>query len=89
MIIKILKFAFNFLVWLDCGANFLLLGDPSETISSRTGRAMRSGKPKWFVPPLAKAIDSFFFKFFGQVNHVIEYIEHDEDFENELWSWIK
>ena len=86
---KIGKFLFNFLYWIDCGLNFLMLGDPSETVSSRTGRAMRSGKPKWFVPYLAKAIDWFFFRFFGQVDHVIMYIEKDENFEHEIWSWIR
>lgn len=83
------QFLFNILYWIDCGGNMLFLGDPSETISSRTGRAMRSGKPRWFVPYLAKFIDKLFNVLAGQRNHVINYIEHDEDFKHEIWSWIK
>lgn len=82
----ILQFLFNLLYLLDLALNFILLGDPSETISSRTGRAMASGRPKWFVPYLAKFIDTLFF---FEPNHSIENIEYDEDYEHELWSWIK
>lgn len=85
----ILKFCFNFLYWLDLGLNWLMLGDPSETVSSRTGRALRSGKPVKFAVIIGIIIDNLFFKFFGQVNHSINYIEHDESFEHEIWSWIK
>jgi hypothetical protein len=33
----------NWLIWLDCGANCLLGGDPQETISSRLGKAASRG----------------------------------------------
>lgn len=85
----IFKFIFNFLYLLDLAGNFILLGDPSETISSRAGRAMRSGKSKWFVPYLVKFIDKIFNMISGDKNHSIENIEHDEDYHLELWSWIK
>lgn len=85
----VFKFLFNWLYWLDLGLNWLLLGDPSETVSSRTGRALKSGKPKWFVPYLALVIDRIFYRLIGEKNHSLENIEWDEDFEHELWTWIK
>ncbi len=85
----ILRFIFNFFYLVDLAGNFLLLGDPSETISSRTGRAMVSGKPKWFVPYLAAFIDKIFNIFVGDQDHSEDNIEHDEDYHLELWSWIK
>lgn len=43
---KIKRFALNLLVWLDEGGNTLLLGDPGETISSRSAKAQAAGK-RW------------------------------------------
>lgn len=40
------RYGLNLLIWLDCGANTLLGGDPQETISSRLGKAARDGR-KW------------------------------------------
>lgn len=37
------KYLMNWLIWLDCGGNTLLGGDPRETISSRLGKAARRG----------------------------------------------
>ena len=89
VILLIWQFIFNFLYLIDLAGNFILLGDPSETISSRTGRALRSGRPRWFVPYLGAFIDKIFNVLFGQKDHSINYIEHDENFEHEIWSWIK
>lgn len=83
------KFLWNFLVYIDLGLNLLLLGDPSETVSSRVGRAMESKRPKWFVPYLCKFIDTVFYDLFKQVNHSYNHIERDESFKLEIWSWIK
>lgn len=85
----ILKFGFNFLYWLDLGLNWILLGDPSETVSSRLGRALKSGKPKWFVIPFAWFVDRIFYRLIGEKNHSVMNIELDEDYELELWNWIK
>lgn len=82
-------FIFNILLSIDQYANVWLLGDPDETISGRTGRAMVSGKPKWFVPLLHKAIDKLFNILDGQQNHCIDSIEPEETYPRELWSWIK
>ncbi|WP_248767761.1 hypothetical protein [Pseudomonas sp. MWU12-2345] len=43
---KIKRFGLNLLVWLDEGGNTLLLGDPGETISSRSAKAQMAGK-RW------------------------------------------
>jgi hypothetical protein len=83
------KYLFNILLSLDQFLNVLLLGDVDETISGRTGRAMASGHPKWFVPPFAKALDWVFFKWFKDDNHSYESIEFEENFRREIWSWIK
>lgn len=50
----------NILLGLDQFLNILLLGAPDETVSSRTGRAMRSGKPKVFVPIVYKILNKVF-----------------------------
>lgn len=83
------QFIFNFLLWIDLGLNFILLGDPSETVSSRTGRAIRSGRPKLVAIVFQKVIDWIFKVLFDQDNHSVNYIEHDEIFKHEIWSWIK
>jgi len=84
----VLKICFNFLYLLDLVLNTILLGDPSETVSSRLGRAIQSGRPKWFVYPFAKVVDFIFYKFIGERNHSLYHIEYDENYKHELWSWI-
>ena len=42
------QFLLNFLNWLDHTGNFLLLGDPDETISARVARAKLAGV-KWAI----------------------------------------
>jgi hypothetical protein len=83
------RFVFNLLLSIDQYANVLLLGDPDETISGRTGRAMLSGRPKWFVPYAHKAINKLFNILDGQQNHCIDSVEPEETYDKELWSWIK
>lgn len=82
-------FIFNFLYTLDLILNFLILGDPSETVSSRLGRALQSGRPILFAVILAWIVDFIFYRFFGDDNHSLDHIETDEDFEHEIWSFIK
>jgi len=43
---KLKRFFLNVLVWIDEGGNTLLLGDPGETISSRSAKAQAAGK-RW------------------------------------------
>ena len=80
------KLLFNFLYLLDLALNFLLLGDPSETVSSRTGRAISSGRPKRIARIFKFVVDNLFF---FEHDHVRNSIELDEDFEHEVYSWIK
>lgn len=87
---KIIKnFGFNLAYSLDQYGNALLLGDPDETISSRTGRALKSGRPKWWVRGFSKFVDFLAFKLVGETDHCLNSIEEDESGTKELWSWIK
>lgn len=81
------KYIFNLLIGFDQFVNVVLLGDPDESISTRTSRALRSGKPKWFVPPFARFVDWLFLPF--EKNHIENSFEENEYGERELWSWIK
>jgi hypothetical protein len=82
------KAGFNMLVSVDQFGNVVLLGDPDETISSRTGRALLSDKPRWFVKHIHYVIDEMFHMLLGQKNHCISAVEKDVH-KNEIWSWIK
>ena len=80
----------NLLLTFDQAINVLLLGDPDESISGRLGRSMRSGKPKWFVPPVAHFVDWLFWTIVKEKDHTLNAIEPEEmPIEKELWSWIK
>lgn len=86
---KVKQYYFNQLLGIDQYANILLLGDPDETISGRLGRALKSGRPKWFVKPLAKLVDWGAKALAGQSNHCLDSVESEEVYQYELWSWIK
>jgi hypothetical protein len=79
---------FNLLRSLDQFGNTILLGSTNETISSRIGRAIVSGKQKKFVNMLHFFIDKTFEIIAGDMNHCIDNIE-DVDIRDELWTWIK
>lgn len=83
------QYLFNLALGIDQWVNVLLLGDVDDTISGRCGRAMASGKPKWFVPYLAKFVDWLFLKLFKQVNHCVDSIEPEESMTYEIWKWSK
>jgi hypothetical protein len=89
--VKFLKqYFYNLLLGADQWINTILLGDPDESLSGRTGRAMASGKPKWFVPAFARLVDWLLFSLVEERNHVKNSIEPEErPLEKELWSWIK
>lgn len=84
------QFLYNLILSLDQLLNVLLLGDPDESISGRTGRAMASGKPKRFVPVMASFLDWLFWVIFKEENHVQNAIEPEErPHEKELWRWVR
>ena len=84
------QYLYNLILSVDQFANAVLLGDPDESLSGRTGRAMQSGRPKKFVPTLAKFMDWLFWVIFKEKDHVLNAIEPEErPLEKELWSWIK
>ena len=70
--------------------NVVWLGNPDETISSRTGRAIISGKPKWYIKYLLRPFVDWAARRFGDgPNHCVNSIEHDEhmDEQYEVWKW--
>jgi hypothetical protein len=82
------QYIFNLALAFDQAINAVLFGDPDESISGRSGRAIASGRPKWFVPFLARHVDWIFQTFFGETDHVKNAVEPDErPHEKELWSW--
>lgn len=86
---KLIQFSFNLFLGLDQLVNVLLLGDPDDSISGRCGRAISSGKPKWWVKPLAKLIDWGAYKLFKQEKHCIVSQEPEDAMDYELWNWSK
>lgn len=83
------QYIYNNALAVDQYINAVLLGDPDESISGRTGRAIKSGNPKWWVKPLAYILDKLFEWLFNEKDHVLNAIEPEEKYEKELWSWIK
>lgn len=84
----IIQFVFNLFLGLDQLLNVLLLGDPDESISGRCGRAIKYGTQKFWVGPLADAIDWFFLTVFREANHIMNSVEPEErPHEKELWKW--
>lgn len=81
-------YSFNILYALDQFGNTLLLGDPDETISSRTGRALLSGQAKWYVYPFGWLVDTLAL-IFNDKNHVRKSVETHLTYEKELWTWQK
>ena len=82
------QYTYNLALGLDQWINTLLLGDPDESISGRTGRAMASGFPKWWVPTLRTVVDWIFLTFFGEHNHCANAVEREEcPAHKELWPW--
>jgi hypothetical protein len=88
---KFLKqYLYNLALGVDQMANVVFLGDPDESFSGRIGRAMLSGKPKWFVPYLEKLVDWFFSTIFKEDAHCHNAVEPEEaPHEKELWRWSK
>lgn len=81
------QYIYNLALAWDQLANVILLGDPDDSISGRCGRALKSGKPKWWVIYLAKHIDWMFFVLFREVDHCMNAVEEGEKYDYELWCW--
>lgn len=81
------QYAYNLGLSLDQMTNTVLGGDPDESICGRTARAIKSGKPKWFVPGIAYVVNFIY----GSKYHLeFDSIEPEErPWEKEVWSWIK
>jgi hypothetical protein len=86
---KLGQYIYNNALAIDQYLNAVLLGDPDESISGRTGRAIASGKPKWWVKPFGWFLDKLFEVLFNEKDHVLNAIEPEELVDKELWSWIK
>jgi hypothetical protein len=80
-------YGFNLSYSVDQLANAFWLGEPDETISSRTGRALKSKRYKWWVPYFGKLVDFLAYVFAKDKNHVRTSIEQDEKIKKELDSW--
>lgn len=86
----VLQYGYNLALAIDQLANAILLGDPDESISGRTGRAMKSGNPKWWIPMQHKIIDAIFYILFKEKDHCFNGMEPEErPYEKELWSWSR
>lgn len=73
--------------------NAALLGEEDETVSSRLGRALKSGRPKIGAIVFAMFVNAIFRLAIGQKNHCLESIEekHCEHSpaSDETWSFIQ
>ena len=73
--------------------NAALLGEEDETVSSRLGRALASGRPKEGAKALAAVVNAFFRVLAGQENHCLESIEPKYYMQgaptDERWDFIK
>lgn len=83
----LINYGFNLAYSIDQLANAFWLGEPDETISSRTGRALKSGKAKWWVPYFGKLVDTLAVLFAKDYDHVRRSIETDEIIKKELDPW--
>ena len=83
----VFQYLFNIALGIDQFINILLLGDPDDSISGRCGRAMATGKPKWFVRILAPTVDFIFWHLFSQIEHCKNSQEPEEMMYYELWKW--
>ena len=83
------KYLFNLLLSLDQLLNVILLGDPDDSLSGRCGRAVLSGRPKFWVTPLMHVMDFLFLTLAGEENHCLSSVEPEELMKKELWRWSK
>lgn len=85
---KLKMYGKNLALAVDQNMNVVWLGDPDETISSRCGRAVVSGRPKWYIKYLLRPFVDWAARRFGDgPDHCIRSIEVDELHRNEVWEW--
>lgn len=77
------------LISVDQMANSVLLGHEDETISSRTGRAIMTHKPKWWVKIWRRVLDWGAERLGDGPNHSVRSIERRFHDQAELWYWYK
>jgi hypothetical protein len=75
----------------DQNMNVIWLGDPDETISSRIGRAILSGRPKWYIKFFLRPFVDMMAKLFGDFDHCINAVEKDENMDEkyQVWKWYR
>ena len=81
------EYGFVLLLSVDQMANSVLLGHEDETISSRTGRAILSGKPKGWVKIWRRVLDKGAEWLGDDPEHSVRAVEKRFVNSDELWYW--
>lgn len=76
-----LQYLYNLGILTSQGISTVLGGDPDETLSSRTGKAVVGGN-KFAIYVMSPVLDFLF----QENNHAINSIEEDEG-AKEIWHW--
>ena len=76
-----LQYFYNLGILVSQAISTLLGGDPDETLSSRTGKAVVGGN--WVAINILSPILDFIFR---EPNHALNSIEDDEG-KKEIWHW--
>lgn len=76
-----LQYFYNLGVCASQVLSTILGGDPDETVSSRTGKAIVRGQ--WFAVNISGPFLDFLFM---ESNHALKSIEEDEG-DKEIWTW--
>lgn len=77
----VLQYFYNIGILTSQGISTILGGDPDETLSSRTGKAVVGGN--WVAIHILSPILDFLFQ---EDNHAINSLEEDEG-QKEIWHW--
>ena len=75
------QYFYNLGILVSQGISTLLGGDPDETLSSRTGKAVIGGN--WFATYLLSPLLDLIFM---EPNHALNSVEEDEG-QKEVWAW--
>lgn len=79
-------YGLNLVYAADLLVNAVFLGTPNETVSARTAKALYSGQAKWWVSPLAQAIDWLALLISGERDHVQNALKGLPP-TKDLWPW--
>jgi hypothetical protein len=80
---KVTQYIYNLGLCLSQILSTILGGDPDESVSSRTGKAIRADI--WYFKHMQ---GPFIDWFIGAENHCLDSIEDDEG-KKGLWNWVK